>query len=93
MKCLVVCTNDNWVWHYESDEPRDMSLPVRGEIYEVTAIQHSRASEEVTYYKLRGFDNTYDTRSFRPIDDTYGQVIAEIIEKQVELEEMQKLSI
>ncbi len=61
--------------------------PVIGEIYEVKGITEING---VHFYDLCGFSLCgYDVSCFRPVDDTFGLNICQIIEQQVELETAQ----
>jgi hypothetical protein len=82
MKDFVVCINNT----FETRSGRPMPAgphPVKGVIYQVEAIEEL----DETFYHLRGFDRgIYQASSFRPVDNTYGELITEILEKQIELE-------
>ena len=67
--------------------------PIEGEIYEVdgTATRYGKTG----YYLVGFYDVTswgeriaYNIKQFRPIDTTYGEVVCETIEQQIELEKV-----
>ncbi len=67
-----------------------------GEIYDIVKIKHNHKEGFVPgpYYMLKGIEWSYFHFSlFRPVDNTFGEVVAEIIEKQIEVEEMEKISV
>lgn len=83
MRPLVVCISTDWTLRRGGPIPLG-DHPIKGEIYEVVQISENNG---VHFYDLRGFDLCrYDTQSFRPVDDTFGPNICEIVEKQIELE-------
>lgn len=80
----VVCVSDNWYPMNRSKGP----LPVKGEIYTIDMIGMSGAlflaEFHWTHYEYGRVN--FAPYCFRPVDDTFGEVVAEIIEKQLELE-------
>lgn len=60
----------------------------KGEIYTYNGLRRDSPVGEYTYVMLREIDPDYGfvIDAFRPVDDTFGEVVAEIIEKQLELE-------
>lgn len=88
-KDRVVCTTDSWALvPTGSTAPFPTVHPAKGDIVTVMEVF------EDLYYHLQEFpDALYNMNNFRPVDDTFGEVMAEIIEKQVEVEEMEKISV
>jgi hypothetical protein len=83
MKDFVVCISDA-AWHNLIGPIPPGPHPVKGEIYEVMAVE---VIADRHFYHLRGLHHgIYDYSSFRPVDNTYGELITEIIEKQLQLE-------
>jgi len=60
--------------------------PIKGEIYEPTAVKSSQGTE---YYKIHGLQKNvwYCSEYFRLTDSTYGEAVCEQIEQIIELEE------
>lgn len=91
MKDFVVCITsiDNVTCETRTGGPFPAGPhPVKGEIYQVTGVEHIT---EKHFYHLRGFDRaTYEATNFRPVDNTYGELITEILEKQIEVEQAEK---
>jgi len=77
---------------------------VEGQIYECYGLGHVCEGIQLIHIKNGSYGwgicpncltnyhgwNHHDPKRFRPVDDTFGEVIAEIISKQVELEETEK---
>jgi hypothetical protein len=79
----VVCLKDSWKVARKGLGAIPTIHPVKGEIYSVKA-------ESDGAYLIDGFPHAmYSAHSFRPVDDTFGPNICEIIEQQVELETIQ----
>lgn len=78
----VVCIQEEW--HYK-DGRRSENPPVVGEIYTPMFTVHDHDGQH--YYKLRGFDGYWNIHGFRDTDDSFGPVVCETIEKQLEYEE------
>lgn len=82
----VVCIRDSWckvakdgAFHCWFD------APVKGEIYTVLQIQEDYQGSG---YELEGFEGrAYSTKSFRPVDDTFGPAICERIEQMHQYEQ------
>lgn len=88
MKNRVVCIS--------KDGAETCQVVAIGDLYEIESIHHMNMPGKVPgpYYKLKGIaDGVYHFSLFRPVDNTFGEVVAEIIEKQVEVEEMEKISV
>lgn len=87
MKELVVCINGLWT-------PARMGMladpikPAKGEIYEVEDVLENPLLDGKDYYILVGFNRGYETSHFRPTDNTFGEVVAENLEKQIEYEKV-----
>ncbi len=63
---------------------------VLGEIYTVTKVMSDFTRE---YYELLEDEKYYHwVKLFRPVDTTFGEVVAEIIEKQVEVEQFETVN-
>lgn len=91
MKNLVVCIKDDGFWY--------PPFPKKGEIYEVEmagkGIDGNGIWTDAIFYYLRGFDYVipggrsrvaFHSRAFRPVDDTYGEVVCKNLEQILELE-------
>jgi hypothetical protein len=67
--------------------------PIRNEIYTVSGIHPATGRHiflrEITWIDESGEQASWEATSFRPVDDTFGEVVAEIIEKQIEVEQME----
>lgn len=86
----VVCIADKWTMTHEGTPPRYPTHPKKGEIYSVKEAHHTDGKR---FYLLVEFPGAlYNANSFRPVDNTFGPAICEIIEKQVEVEETEKVS-
>jgi len=88
MKDLVVCIDDLFSY----SKKMGYKHPVKGEIYTVEGIQ--KIGSETGYF-LEGFNFMYDGHrmsyicdQFRPVDTSYGEVVCETIEQQIELEKV-----
>lgn len=88
MKDLVVCIK-------KFTNPLAVKSPIVGEIYEIDGFFDDK------YIHLKGFDQigysdkvngnvriAFDKSYFRPVDDTFGEVVCETIEQQLELEKV-----
>lgn len=84
-KQLVVCINGLWTPARTGMMP-DAVKPKEGEIYEVEEIVENPLFDGKDYYVLVGFNRGYETSHFRPVDDTFGEIVAENLEKQIEYE-------
>jgi hypothetical protein len=67
--------------------------PVKGEIYKV--LFTLECQDGITRYILDGLELTcaWNVCYFRPTDDTYGHVVTEIIEQQIEYEKVLEWSV
>ena len=74
-----------------SDEKTKVYGPpvFKGEIY--TYLCPAKRAKWICLVEF-GTDWRYKETLFRPVDDTYGEVIAEILEKQLELEEVETIN-
>lgn len=84
----VVCIRD--LWFVPDGPPVSYPTPKQGEIYKPI---HSFEDDGKSYYVFLEFKGSYNAEAFRPVDDTFGPAMAEIIEKQLELEEAEKLTV
>lgn len=85
MKELVVCINDLWT-PARMPVIKDFVNPKKGEIYEIIGVIENPLLDGEDYYFLKGFINGFETSHFRPTDDTFGHIVTENIEKQLEYE-------
>lgn len=84
MKDKVVCIDGGWF--QIAGAPGKPIHPRKGEIYTVSAVRNYAAQD---YYYLVEFpEGLYSAASFRPVDDTFGPLICEIIEQETELEKV-----
>lgn len=83
MKDRVVCINKNWRQSLEADVIGTAQRPVYGEIYTI----HERINGWVTLIELDD-KFCYKEYCFRPVDDTFGQVVCDTIEQQIEYEKV-----
>lgn len=92
----VVCINDNWTDGYG---------PRKNDILEVTGTINGfvfGTNTQAIGFTLKEFPTPHPTpygtvigfvsKYFRPVDDTFGPLVEEIISKQVEVEEFEKIS-
>lgn len=86
-KQLVVCINALWT-PARIPKRADAKKPIEGEIYEVTGVLENPILDGMDYYRLKGFINGYETSHFRPTDDTFGEIVAENLKKQIEYEKV-----
>jgi hypothetical protein len=80
----VVCLKSDWVGKKGPLNP----APIKGEIYQIDGIQENPEGTGNDYYEIKGFDGAWNTKGFRPTDDTFGEVVTEIIENQHIYEEV-----
>lgn len=80
----VVCISDSWrvVEHGKIKDPLNYR-PVKGEMYNVLELM-----DMPDYYMVEGFRSLYAKGSFRDVDNTFGHVVTETIEQQIELEQV-----
>lgn len=84
----VVCV-DNTVNSYNNNPPNLFQTLKVGEIYTVLEIIHDDfTGKMIAYYRLMEIEDcAYSYKYFRPVDETFGEVVCDTIEKQVEFEE------
>lgn len=93
MKDLVVCIADMWGYE-ERNEPVGHGVhPVKGEIYEVTGVHKSDAGTDQYFYSLKGFENQYNTKDFRPTDNSFGEATEWKIRELVKKEDEETISV
>lgn len=86
MKNRVVCIKEGaWQSLNNNGFLTDSIKPVKGEIYTVNYIVNDELG---SFYGLHGFVGEYAVEAFRPVDSTYGEVVCETIEQQIELEKV-----
>ena len=79
----VVCLKSEWAVSIKKNF-MPYELPKKGEIYTIAFYEWDG---DQTYYALRELPGgVYNSKGFRPTDETFGLIIADIIEKQVEFE-------
>lgn len=80
----VVCIADSWriVENGKIQDP-PQQRPVNGEMYSVLEF-----ADMPDYYMVEGFRSLYAKGSFRDVDNTFGHVVTETIEQQIELEQV-----
>jgi hypothetical protein len=80
----VVCIADSWriVEDGKIQDPLNYR-PVKGEMYNV--LEFADLSD---YYMVEGFRSLYNKGLFRDVDNTFGHVVTETIEQQIELEKI-----
>lgn len=86
-KQLVVCINALWT-PARIPVKADVVKPKQGEIYEIEGIIKNPLKDRLDYYILKGFINGYETSHFRPVDDSFGEIVAFNLEKQIEYEKV-----
>lgn len=86
-KQLVVCINGLWT-PARIGMTADAVKPAKGEIYEVEDVLENPLLDGLNYYRLVGFNRGYESSHFRPTDDTFGEIVAENLEKQIEYEKV-----
>ena len=81
----VVCTKGHWA--LVRDFKYTGLLPVKGEIYAPLAIITEKG---IDYYviEINGVKAGYKTDGFREADDTFGTVVCERIEQQIQYEKV-----
>jgi len=84
MKTHVVCLKSDW----KGTKGNIIPYPIKGEIYQVDEFLENPENTGDDYYVLNGFDGAWNTKGFRPTDDTFGEVVTEIIENQHIYEEV-----
>lgn len=81
----VVCLKSEWVISIKRYFT-PYELPKKGEIYTVDFYEWEK---ENTYLALKEIPGgVYNSKGFRPVDDTFGEVICEILEQQIEYEKV-----
>jgi hypothetical protein len=78
----VVCITSNWSIT-KPGKIHDSNRPVKGEIYEVMEIK-----DFPNYFLVDGFRSLYGKANFRAVDNTFGHVVTQNIEQQLELEQV-----
>lgn len=76
MKDKLVCVGGNW------DE--SIPHPIKGEIY--TYLSESKNYKGYIYLVEFGERYSFAENCFRPVDTTFGEVVCETIEQQIEYE-------
>lgn len=82
MKKVVCIKSGQWV-PVEIGEIIDNHHPQTGGIYTVENLIFTNGKE---YYLLKEFEALYEAIAFREVDNTFGHVVTETIEQQLQLE-------
>lgn len=80
--CIISCTK--WRDLY-TGQPTKGPVPMYGEIYEVI---NDGVTDEVMWYELKEVPDKWSVKCFRPVDDTFGEKVEEMIKKKL-LEEVE----
>lgn len=83
----VVCTKNEWKLS------NLCKCPFKGDICEVEGIKQGYNNH--SFYYLKGFNDTmpneerisFNVIYFRPVDETFGEVVCQTIEEQIQYEE------
>jgi len=80
----VVCIASNWkiVENGKIQDP-PQHRPLNGEMYNVLEFANMP-----DFYVVEGFRSLYAKGSFREVDNTFGHVVTQTIEQQLELEQV-----
>jgi len=81
MKDRVVCIDDS------RQRCNEIPKVVKGEIYTVKDI-FNYFGQKLYRFIETGDDAGYNMECFRPVDETFGEVVCETIEQQIELEKV-----
>jgi hypothetical protein len=83
MKHFVICIKSgSWI-PTEVGTVTDTKYPEKDEIYEVEYLIHKKGKD---YFLLTEFESLYAANAFRMLDNTFGHVVTETIEQQLQLE-------
>lgn len=78
LRVLLIKSNG---WTCANGQPSTDVDPVEGRIYEVEKMHYALGTN---FYKLKGFDDYYESRLFKPVEETWiGTLLRDIHKKAI----------
>lgn len=80
MRVLLIKSNG---WTCVNGQASKDNDPVEGRIYEVEAFEYAF---NTNFYKLKGFDSFYESRLFKPVEETWIGTLLRDVHKKAQRE-------